>query len=287
MVSSGPLLLLVAFALTAALPGLAAALPRAEPVPGGVALIPLASETNQPPEARFQGQRVMVVPATAGTRDRWLAVVGIPLDARPGWQSLQVKPGAGQPYDTRFEVAEKRYATQHITLKDQRQVSPGKKELERIRRETAEIAAALRHWREQPAVATDFELPVAGRLSSPFGLRRYFNNQPRKPHSGIDIAAARGTPVRAPAAGTVIATGGYFFNGNSVLLDHGQGLVTMYGHLQDIRVHRGQRIQQGEVIGSVGSSGRATGPHLHWGVSLNDARVDPGLFLRDPLPSQP
>lgn len=287
MVPVRTLLLLTAWVLAAALPNLTMALPRAEPVPGGVALVPIASGASQRPEVRFEGERVLVLPAPGASDRPWLAVVGIPLGTQPGTQVLRVRPGTGRAYEARFEVRDKRYAEQRITLKDQRQVTPGKAELERIRRESAEIAAALRHWRDEPAVATEFALPVTGRLSSPFGLRRFFNDQPRKPHSGIDIAAPRGTPVRAPAAGTVIATGAYFFNGNSVFLDHGQGLVTMYGHLEEVRVHRGQHLEQGEVLGSVGSSGRATGPHLHWGVSLNDARVDPGLFLRDPLAAQP
>ena len=174
---------------------------------------------------------------------------------------------------------DKQYETQHITIKDKRKVNPEKRDMERITRETKTIKTALRHWSDQEAVPLNFIKPVDGPYSSPFGLRRFFNEQPRKPHSGLDIAAPEGAPILAPTSGTIIDTGAYFFNGNTVFIDHGQGLVTMYCHMSRIDVQPGQAVTAGEAIGLVGMTGRVTGPHLHWGVSLNDARVDPILFL--------
>ncbi|MGQ4808611.1 hypothetical protein NKDENANG_01998 [Candidatus Entotheonellaceae bacterium PAL068K] len=206
-------------------------------------------------------------------------MVGIPLTAPSGTHTLRVHASAGLARTVSFTVRDKQYATQHIRLKNKRMVDPNAEDLKRISRERTRIRAALGHWSETVPATLDFLVPVVGRFSSPFGLRRYFNNQPRKPHSGLDIAASQGTPIRAPIAGRVVDTGNYFFNGNTVFLDHGQGLVTMFCHLNRIDVTPGQQVTRGEVIGTVGMTGRVTGPHLHWAVSLNRTMVDPMLFL--------
>ncbi len=251
----------------------AAETPRPAPVPGGVAIVPLPGNHPQPPKAWYREKRVMVIHRENG----WRAVVGVPLSAKPGTHWLVVRGGKRQRIP--FTVKDKHYREQHLTIKNRRMVNPNADDLVRIRREKREIQAAFSRWRDVPQPDTAFILPVDGTLSSPFGLRRFFNGQPRKPHSGLDIAAPKGTPIRAPAAGIVVATGNYFFNGNTVFIDHGQGLITMYCHMDHIDVAKDDVLVKGQVIGKVGMTGRVTGAHLHWSVSLNDTRIDPELFL--------
>lgn len=272
-------ILLLLFSLLFSQALFAVQLPKADPVPGGVAVIPLP-ELAQPPRVTFNGNRTL----TVRHDNRWHALVGLPLALKPGEHRIQVTNGSGDKLSIAFTVQPKEYEAQYITLKNKRQVNPNPDDLKRIRKESKRIRAAFGAFKPADAVQLDFVWPVDGELSSPFGLRRFFNEQPRKPHSGLDIAAPEGSPIRAPAAGEVIEVGDFFFNGNSVFIDHGQGLVTMYCHLNRIDVRVGDRIAQGETLGTVGMTGRVTGPHLHWSVSLNDARVDPLLFLPTPAP---
>jgi murein DD-endopeptidase MepM/ murein hydrolase activator NlpD len=252
----------------------AAALPPSSPVPGGVAVVPVAPVADPEPKVHLGKHRVMVV-AEAGF---WTAVVGLSLDTSLGEHSLAVD-SAGRKGKISFDVLPKQYAEQRLTVKNKRHVNPNAEDLARIGREKTLIQAAFGTWSGSAPATLGFELPVTGTVSSPFGLRRYFNDQPRRPHSGLDIAAPRGTPVTAPAAGRVIETGNYFFNGNTVFIDHGQGLVSMFCHLDRIDVHKGEILDRGEKVGVVGATGRVTGPHLHWSVSLNESRVDPVLFV--------
>lgn len=261
--------------LMAALHSSAAPLPAEARVPGGIALIPLGPTTATAPQVRYRNRPVMVVENGRG----WTAVVGIPLTAKTGRHTLTIRDSGANDRKLSFDVADKQYLEQHLTLKNKRMVNPTKEDLARIRGDQQRSREAFRHWQPLTTVDTRFTNPVGGILSSPFGKRRFFNKQPRKPHSGIDIAAATGTPVVAPTAGVVVESGNYFFNGNTLFLDHGQGLVTMYCHLDGIDVAVGERVAKGQPIARVGATGRVTGPHLHWSVSLNDARVDPLLFF--------
>jgi murein DD-endopeptidase MepM/ murein hydrolase activator NlpD len=241
-----------------------------KPVPGGVAVVGLGNGGSKP-AARYDGKPVLVV---REDDQRWIAIVGIPLSVKAGRQSLDVD---GRPEG--FSVESRTYREQHITLKNQRQVNPNPADLKRIERELDEQTRAYRQFSARQPSNLLFDKPVNGPLSSPFGLRRFFNGEERNPHSGLDFAAKAGTPIKTPAAGKVILTGNYFFNGNTVFVDHGQGLISMFCHLSKIDVKVSDELARGDVLGKVGSTGRATGPHLHWNVSLNDARIDPSIFL--------
>jgi hypothetical protein len=252
------------------------ALPRNTQVPGGIAVVDLGAADTPAPRAVWQGHRLAVVAAGG----RWSALFGIPLATAPGSQIIEVER-QGQRYPLTISVLPKVYPVQRLQVRNQEQVTPGAATLRRIEREQAHTNTIKNAFREQ-APACDFRLPANGPLSSRFGLRRIFNGVEKNPHAGLDIAVGLGTPLRAPAAGTVVDTGNYFFNGNTVFLDHGQGLITAYMHLSRIDVVAGQQLAAGAPLGAVGATGRATGPHLHWTVILNGTSVDPELFLPTP-----
>jgi murein DD-endopeptidase MepM/ murein hydrolase activator NlpD len=253
-----------------------AVLPRESRVPGGVAILDLGRAAEPPGQVTFNGHRAPVLEAG----DRWVAVVGIPLDTVPGRVSARLQPAdAAVPPALEFTVEPKQYREQRLEVAEQRHVDPSAEDLERIAADRKRIDAALGHYSTGRVPQLAMNLPVAGRRSSSFGLRRYFNGQARSPHSGMDIAAAEGTPVLSAAAGRVIDQGDFFFNGNTVFVDHGRGVVTMYCHLSHIDVQAGDEVAAGTPLGQVGSTGRVTGPHLHWGVAVNRALVDPALFV--------
>jgi hypothetical protein len=242
---------------------------KPSPVPGGVAVVHLPAKATAP-GVTYRGEPVL----TRRSGQGWVAVVGIPLSAKPGEQALEVD-GREVP----FAIRPKRYPEQRVTLKDQRKVTPNAEDEARIAKEQALMAPAWKAWPEGLVPALSFHQPTPGDLTASFGLRRIFNGVPRSPHSGLDIRAPQGQAVRAPAPGRVVLTGDFFFSGNAVFIAHGEGVVSLLCHLSKISVKEGQVLQAGDLVGEVGKTGRATGPHLHWSLSLNNARVDPRLFL--------
>ncbi len=230
---------------------------------GGVAALPLPADAI---DVLYDDEPALIV------QDH--VIVGVPLDAAPGRHQVVVRTVDGDR-TIDFEVVAKHYPEQRLTIANKRQVNPLPEDLERIARESKRQRDAYARRTPVRHDLLPFEQPVQGIYSSPFGLRRFLNDQPRSPHSGLDIAADTGTPVAAPAPGTVALTGDFFFSGNVILLDHGGGLVSMYGHLDRIDVREGDIVDRGDVIGTVGATGRVTGPHLHWTISMQGARVDP------------
>ena len=242
---------------------------KPSPVPGGVAIVPVQAR-GQAPAVAYHGEPVL----TRRTARGWVAVVGIPLSAVPGQDAIEV---AGQK--VLFTVRPKRYPEQRLHLDNQRQVNPTPEDEARIAKEQALLGPAWKAWPQGFKPTLSFHRPTPGALTSSFGLRRVFNGEARAPHSGLDIKAPAGQAVRAPAAGVVELTGDFFFSGGTVMLAHGEGMVSLFAHLSKVTVTQGQVLRAGEVLGEVGRTGRATGPHLHWSLSLNNARVDPRIFL--------
>jgi biotin carboxyl carrier protein len=266
-----PLVLLLTMAAGPTVVGAeSTALPfKASPVPGGVAIVALPGN-SQSPKVTYRGEPVLTRQVAAG----WVAVVGIPLSAKPGPDTLEVHGHA-----LSFTIKPRKYPEQRVQLKNQRQVTPDPEDEARIAKEQVLMTPAWKTWPSATIPSLTFQQPTPGGLTASFGMRRVFNGVPKSPHSGLDIRAPQGQVVRAPAAGVVVLTGDFFFSGNAVFIAHGEGVVSLLCHLSKISVKEGQSLRAGDPIGAVGSTGRATGPHLHWSLSLNNARVDPRLFL--------
>ena len=256
----------------------ALALPEQALVPGGIALLEIPAYDEET-VVHFEDKPVAIFRHS----DTWMAMAGIPLNAKPGPYRFSIKYGADKPVTTLVQVTDKKYSEQHLTIKNKRKVNPNKQDLERITRERVRKNRA-KSLRTDSLPDIDFIWPVSGRISSIFGLRRFFNEQERSPHKGLDIAAVEGTPVRASASGRVIDAGDFFFSGNLIYLDHGQGIISLYAHLSRIDVKPGEVIKKGDIIGAVGQTGRVTGAHLHFAVYANQTLVDPVYLLPESQP---
>ena len=257
----------------------AQAMPEQALVPGGIAIMGL-DDYSAGTSITFDGRKTTIFQ----DGQSWYALAGIPLKAKPGTYRFKVEQQDGTAAVTPVDVKSKKYKEQHLTIKNKRKVNPNKQDMDRIAKERVRKRSAKNHWSDAyPDV--DFIWPVTGEISSIFGLRRFFNEQERNPHSGLDIAAPEGTDIKVTADGTVIETGDFFFSGNMVYVDHGQGLISLYAHLSRIDVKPGDVLRRGDVLGAVGQTGRVTGAHLHFAVIANGILVDPLYFLPEQQPS--
>jgi murein DD-endopeptidase MepM/ murein hydrolase activator NlpD len=241
------------------------------PVPGGIKKLSITS--NKPPIVYFKNHRV----AIKQNGDKFEAIIGIPLDEKETKQAVRQTFPDDASYQ--FTIQDKQYRTQRLTIKNKRKVTPNPLDEKRIKQEDSDFNKTIAVWRNAKPFKKPFIAPVKGYITSTFGLRRFYNDKPRAPHTALDIAAPKGKPIHATAAGQVINIHHRFFTGNTVIIDHGQGVMSLYAHLSEFNVKNGQYVKQGDVIGKVGKTGRVTGAHLHWAMYLNQTTVDPLLFV--------
>lgn len=261
----------------------AATFPLDDAVPGGVAVVLLPSDSQAAPRVEYLGKRIMVLRHSG----HWYALVGLGLEEAPGEKTLDMRQTGGAGAAVNFRVAPKSYPTQTLTISNPEMVNPTPQQIQRIDREVKHQDDIMGRWRSVSHPGVSFIWPVNGPETSGFGLRRVLNGEARSPHSGIDIAAPKGTVIRAPASGRVADIHNYFFCGRTLTLDLGQGLYSVYCHMSRVNVKFGQKVRRGQVVGRIGATGRTTGPNLHWTVRLDNVAVDPHVFLGTNSPTPP
>lgn len=251
----------------------AANLPENHAVNGGLTIVPI--DIKEKPEVFYKNCRIAVTESPKP--NQWLLVVGVPLDNKNPIQELEmIKPHRGS---IPFHVSNKYYPTQSLTISNQRKVDPLKADRKRIEDEKKRMADIFAQYSGENPFKESFSAPAHGPISSLFGLKRVYNKKPRAPHTGLDVAAPENSPVKTISRGTVVDVHDYFFTGNTVIVDHGMGIFSLYAHLKDTHVEKGQKLKKGDLIGTVGMTGRVTGPHLHWSMIMNETFVDPLLFV--------
>jgi len=231
--------------------------------------------------AEFQGERFLLAPGMQnGTYE---GLIGIDLSTKPATYEVKViaTDASGRGYSSPFflKVGKGVFRTQKLSL-PRSMVDLDAKTLERVNKEANRVKVLFQTFRDEKLWKGAFVRPLEGKLSSTFGLDRIINGQRRSPHTGVDLESEAGTPVWASNSGMVVLVDDLFFSGKSVILDHGWGLYSMYFHLSEGLVKEGDRIGRGDVLGRVGSTGRSTGPHLHWAIRMNQVRVDPLSLLK-------
>jgi len=248
---------------------------------GEVCLVRATPASFKSVHGEFQGKKFSLSPAVRP--DRHEVLIGVDLDAKPAKYEMKIlaKGEEGKVYSKALalKVAKTDFPVQKLTL-PRSMVDLDPKTLDRVNRESKKLKALFEGVRAETLWRGAFLRPVEGEVTTGFGLRRVINGQRKSPHSGLDLRAEEGTPVVACNGGIVVMVDEHFFSGKSVILDHGGGLYSMYFHLSETGVGEGDRVQTGDLLGRAGSTGRSTGPHLHWGMIIRGARVDPLSFLR-------
>jgi len=243
-------------------------------IQGDVAHVTLAASDEAPSLYCFGSKW----PVKADGNGQWQGWIGVDLKQKPGPYQILWKGSEGQ-VSQQLEVLKGEFRISHIQVARKMAVFD-KPTLTRIRSEVTALKATYGIKVDAaPAISMD-GMPIKGIISTPFGAQRYVNGEPRSPHSGLDIAAPAGTPVHAPLAGKVLLVAAMYLNGNTVAIGHGNGLVSVYSHMRSTAVHEGDWLDVGSLIGKVGATGRATGPHLHWGIRFYNARVNPDSLLK-------
>ena len=243
--------------------------------PGGIAVIDFETSLSKP-KATYSNVKLLVQKVK---ENHWQTIVGIPLLTKPGTKEIVIIGAHVQRI--KFEVNEHLYEEQIITLtgKNKKYVSPNITQTDRINKERKALTIARKKFSGTAMSDGFFIAPVDGNITSSFGSKRTYNGEDGLPHTGIDFSGNIGTKVKSSASGKVILVGDFFFNGNCIFINHGKGLISAYMHLNKTQVKYGQKIQQGDIIGTIGKTGRSTGPHLHWSVYLNGTVVNPLLLL--------
>jgi len=213
--------------------------------------------------------------AIAGKRR---VLIGVDLDVRPGTYMVNIDDDERHAAQT-LRVVARVFPTRRLTV-DPAFVNPPEVERRRIERERAQLEHLWATWTDEKYWNGRFEAPVSEPANSAFGTRSILNGEARSPHGGADFPSPAGTPINAPNAGRVVLAEPLYFTGNTVVIDHGLGLYSLFAHMTEMRVHVGDMVNARDVLGTVGSTGRVTGPHLHWAVRLNGARVDPLVLMR-------
>lgn len=249
------------------------------PLPGGIAVIDFT--TNHANPKAFYNKRPLYLQQIKN--QHWQVLIGIPLYEKLGEKTITIQDFSTRKLSFKVINPKQTYAEQHITLKDKKKkyINPNLAHIDRINKERPVLSNARKVFSKYTLSSGSFSRPVSGVTTSAFGLKRFYNGKPRNPHTGIDYAGDIGTPIKSSADGRVILVGKYFFNGNAVFIDHGQGLISVYIHMNKHSVKIGQSVKQGDIIGTIGQTGRATGPHLHWGVYLNQVVINPNLLLNN------